>query len=166
MQIKGSNNRLALRALLGARASRRAWRTSTPSWAARRCASSSAAGGRRTPRSQRGRAGDPDTQGKRSQHRLGVAFAFGILVHCFWCCIGCFHFLHFDITSQLLEVGVLWRSSGTIMAVTLCEVGGQLLRTRMTGVPPTHPRRPRAGWWTSGPPSASGPTSRTTCRRR
>ena len=138
MQIKGSNNRLALRALLGARASRRAWRTSTPSWAARRCASSSAAGGRRTPRSQRGRAGDPDTQGKRSQHRLGVAFAFGILVHCFWCCIGCFHFLHFDITSQLLEVGV----------------------------PPTHPRRPRAGWWTTGRPSASGPTSRTSCRRR
>ena len=133
-----SVDRLALRALLGARASRRAWRTSTPSWAARRCASSSAAGGRRTPRSQRGRAGDPDTQGQRSQHRLGVAFAFGILVHCFWCCIGCFHFLHFDITSQLLEVGV----------------------------PPTHPRRPRAGWWTFGPPSASGPTSRTTCRRR
>ena len=111
-----------------ARPSRRAWRTSTPSWAGRPSASSSAAGGRRTPRSQRGRAGDPDTQRKRSQHRLGVSFEFGILVHCFLCCIGCigcFHFLHFDITSQLLEVGV----------------------------PPTHPRRPPAGWLTTGPQS-------------
>ena len=131
-----SNSKVQI--IVGAPASPRAWRTSTPSWAARRCASSSAAAVRRTPWSQRGRAGDPDTQRKRSQHRLGVAFEFGILVHCFLCCIGCFHFLHFDITSQLLEVGV----------------------------PPTHPRRPRAGWWTTGQPSASGPTSRTTCRRR
>ena len=37
-----------------ARPSRRAWRTSTPSWAGRRYASSSAAAGRRTPWSQRG----------------------------------------------------------------------------------------------------------------
>ena len=80
MQIKGSNNRLALRALLGARASRRAWRTSTPSWAARRCASSSAAGGRRTPRSQRGRAGDPDKRGR------GVSTDLESHLHlAFWC---------------------------------------------------------------------------------
>ena len=37
-----------------ARPSRRAWRTSTPSWAGRPSASSSAAAGRRTPWSQRG----------------------------------------------------------------------------------------------------------------
>ena len=54
-----------------ARPSRRAWRTSTPSWAGRPSASSSAAGGRRTPWSQR-EGGDPDTQGKTSQRRLGT----------------------------------------------------------------------------------------------
>ena len=106
-----------------ARPSPRAWRTSTHSWAGRPSASSSAAAGRRTPWSQRGGRGSRyPGEGRRvsTDSGLGVAFALAILLHCI---------LHFDITSQLLEVGV----------------------------PHTHPRRPLAGSATTGQLSTSGP---------
>ena len=112
-----------------ARPSPRAWRTSTHSWAGRPSASSSAAAGRRTPWSQRGGRGSRyPGEGRRVSTVQGLqklstkrhSIALAILLHCI---------LHFDITSQLLEVGV----------------------------PHTHPRRPLAGSATTGQLSTSGP---------
>ena len=82
-----------------------------------------------------GRAGIQIPRGRRvsADSGLGVAFALAILLHCILLhCI-----LHFDITSQLLEVGV----------------------------PPSHPRRPLAGSVTTGQQSTSGPTSSRSSRR-
>ena len=77
-----------------------------------------------------GRAGIQIPRGRRvsTDSGLGVAFALAILLHCI---------LHFDITLQLLEVGV----------------------------PPTHPRRPLAGSATTGQRNTYGRTSSRSCRR-